>query len=133
MNFLEKALDYLGIKTGQAVRTWSEVSMIPEDKYWDYTSYKWAIKQIPWVYACAHVRASAIASVKWYILDQNNEEIFGEVRDRLMYPNEFYDWHDLIYLTSLYMDLTGNAFWDLDEVNGYGQPAGIFLLDSACM
>jgi HK97 family phage portal protein len=47
--------------------------------------------------------------------------------DLLNHSNTFHNWLELVQLTQLYMDVTGNTFWNVIR-DGYGVPSEIYLL-----
>jgi len=69
-----------------------------------------------WVYACATIRAQKLATISLFLnKKQPNGEMQEiekhEVLDLLYSVNQFCTFYDLIELTSLYLDLAGEAFW----------------------
>jgi HK97 family phage portal protein len=70
----------------------------------------------PWVYVCVQAIASAIASVRYKILDKKTTE---EVKDEKVLaifknPNPHQTWFEFMEATIIYLELVGNTF--LEEV-----------------
>lgn len=70
----------------------------------------------PWVYACVNAIASAIASIPFKILRKGQEikldEESGSVAQFLKQPNPHQTWFELMETTMIYLELTGNCFWE---------------------
>lgn len=69
-----------------------------------------------WVYACVKKRSQEIANIKLRLYQRKNEDEVVEMKkhdvlDLLDRVNEFMTRYDLFELTSIYWDLTGEAFW----------------------
>lgn len=47
--------------------------------------------------------------------------------DLLNYANSYHNWMELVQLTQIYLDVTGNAFWYVER-DEYGVPTEIYLL-----
>lgn len=83
----------------------------------------------PYVYVCARDIAQAAASVKYQILKEGTEltDPNSVIASTLKSPNPHETWKDLIEVTFLHLELSGNAFWELvrDEK---GELIGIYSL-----
>ncbi len=69
-----------------------------------------------WVYACIKKRSQEIANIQLRLYKRKNEDEIEEVKthdilDLLDRVNEFMTRYDLFELTSVFWDLTGEAFW----------------------
>jgi HK97 family phage portal protein len=86
-----------------------------------------------WVYACIRAIAEEIAAMKLQVftLGEENEEIFEhDILDILSAPDENLTGYNLLYKTSAHLELTGNAYWFLHNVNDLmTQPTGITILN----
>ena len=65
----------------------------------------------PYVYRCADLRATAVASLDPVIYDKNNEAIPNHpLLQVLMAPNPLMSWRDLVYTTQIDFSISGNTF-----------------------
>lgn len=71
------------------------------------------------IYAAVYITSNAIAQLPFIFLDENGELAAEEnekvilIRKILQRPNAEQTWTDLIEKTVIYMELTGNAYWEL--------------------
>jgi HK97 family phage portal protein len=75
-----------------------------------------------WVYISVDRVARAVASVRFkvmkYTANGDDQEIFdGELVDFLEAPSTNLTGKDFIYLNTVYKELTGNAFWEIEKKN----------------
>lgn len=85
--------------------------------------YLEAYAKIGAVYACVSLISSSFARVPWHFEDaQGNEARCDDLRRLLRRPNTYMSGLELFEATVTHLELTGDAFWYLSEVDG----AGIF-------
>jgi HK97 family phage portal protein len=82
-----------------------------------------AYGEIGWFHAVVSFIGRGVAEVDWYlnrVQDGESEEITAPhpIKSLLNNPNPFQTGHDLIELTQIYEDLTGEGYWHLDQNNG---------------
>lgn len=99
--------------------------------------YVKAYGEIGWLYACATKRAEGVASANMHLyrLDRQSDrtELFDHPLVKLLNrPNPHTTGYKLDMLTSLYMDLTGEAFW-IVERDRHGQPVELWSANPAYM
>jgi HK97 family phage portal protein len=86
-----------------------------------------------WVYACASKIASSMAKLKLRLYvrkGRDREEIFEHpFLDMLRNVNPFMNRFELLELTTIFLELTGNAYWYIAK-NKLGTPAEIWLMHS---
>ena len=109
----------------------------------DFNSYARVYSTVVWVYTCAWIISSSISGLDWWIIrrgrDGTEEEITeGLAIDLFNSPNEFEDLEELIEMTVLMLELTGNAFWELAGLlptlqTGGMLPVKLFNLESQYM
>lgn len=77
----------------------------------------------PYVYRCADLRATAVASLDPVIYDANDEAIPNHpLLQVLKAPNELMSWRDLVYRTQIDYVINGNAFIvPLTTIKGVGE------------
>jgi len=91
-----------------------------------------------WVYACVSIRARAISGAKFRVYVESGSEELQEVKpghplSRLLKEvNPVDTYREMMYLTSAYQDLTGDAYWYVPK-NGLGVPGEIWVLPSEKM
>jgi HK97 family phage portal protein len=106
-------------------------------KFKDYKSYIEAYR-IGWVRACVQVIAYNAANVSYRLLrtdvdeDEEDAEITASpVLELLERPNPQQTGFELRELMWTDLELTGNAYWALEALNVYGQPAEVYRLNPA--
>jgi len=97
--------------------------------------YLEAYSKIGTVYACVSLIASSFARVAWHFEDaQGNEVRRDDLRQVLRRPNPYLSGLELFEATVTHLELAGNAFWYLSEVDGSGifetDPAGALITDA---
>ena len=77
----------------------------------------------PYVYRCADLRSTAVASLEPVIYDQNDEAIPNHpLLQVLRAPNPLMSWRDLVYRTQIDYVINGNTFIiPLLTINGVGE------------
>lgn len=76
-----------------------------------------AYSEVPWLYSAVSLRATSVAQVRWKVLSVDKKgdtsEVEGnhELKELLDHPNSFQTGHELMYLTQVYRDLTGECYW----------------------
>ncbi|MBA4541971.1 phage portal protein [Thermoactinomyces daqus] len=88
--------------------------------------------RISWVYACVRIIAQSVkrTPLRVYQGKTDNEMESGPLPQILKRPNQFMSGKQLLEGTATWLELHGNAFWYLSEIDGRGQPKEIWLLDS---
>jgi HK97 family phage portal protein len=102
-------------------------------RYNDFKSYLESYKSVPWVRPCVSVIAYNAANVTLRLLRPNvegdDEEITASpLLDLLARPNPRQTQFDLIEKTIMHLELTGNAYWSLEERDARGIPSEIYVL-----
>ena len=82
-----------------------------------------AYGEIGWFHAVVALIGRSIAEVEWTlnrVVDGETEEVTGPSRVKTVMnnPNEFQSGHDLMELTQLYEELTGEGYWHLSKNGG---------------
>jgi len=85
-----------------------------------------------WVYAVVSKISQAVSAVDWRLYTEDSEGNQVEITDGAIYetlkrPNKFTSWQELIELTQIYLELTGEAFWVL-TLNAKGEPTEIWTV-----
>lgn len=76
---------------------------------------------IGWFHACVATIAKSVAEVEWILYEKSNDGTRKEVskphplKDLLNSPNKFQTGHDLIEMTQIYQDCTGEGYWHYDK------------------
>jgi len=96
--------------------------------------YLEAYSKVGTVYACVSLIASSFARVAWHFEDAlGNEVRRDDLRQLLRRPNAGMSGLELFEATVTHLELAGNAFWYLSEVDGSGifqtDPAGALITD----
>jgi HK97 family phage portal protein len=107
----------------------------PAGMFSNTSDYLEAYSKIGTVYACTSLIASSFARVPWHFEDaMGNEVRRDDLRRLLRRPNASMSGLELFEATVTHLELTGNAFWYLSEVDGTGlfeaDPAGVFITDA---
>lgn len=116
----------------KASRPWIEfVSDFKVTKLTDYDSYLRAGTSKLWAsYHAVNTIAKSMVATP-FIVKKKDKKIEDENNPLVKFltePNPFDSWEDIIYLFPFHMKFTGNAYWLKDEVNGKGQPTGVYPL-----
>ena len=125
--FIEKILRKAGyLKTGgRYISLEKDFEYVPEQtgKYRakpisDYTALE-LYQRHPWIYACANLISSSIASLPLLILKKTEKgrELLSpsEIPRVFEIPNQYMSWYDLMEASVLDLELTGRAFWHIDK------------------
>lgn len=91
-----------------------------------------AYSQVSWVYSCVSLIASTLAMTGYKITNSAGKEVASPFADLLLNPNSLMSSYELLEGISSYLELNGNAYLYLSEINGRGQPREIYLLNPAC-
>lgn len=67
----------------------------------------------PWVYVCANAIATAAASVKFELKSGTKTVKPEQVGQFMVKPNPYMTWFDLIEVTFLHLELSGNCYWEI--------------------
>lgn len=107
----------------------------PAGMFSNTADYLEAYSKIGAVYACTSLIASSFARVPWHFEDaQGNEVRRDDLRRLLRRPNDYMSGLELFEATVTHLELAGNAFWYLSEVDGSGifeaDPAGSLITDA---
>ncbi len=104
----------------------------------DYPSFIQTYGTVPWIYTAFWNIATSISSLTWGIykvegdteteLDANHPAI-----QLLTNPNPFDSWADVIEQTMIYLETTGNAYWELSQEQVSGYPIGLYVLETEKM
>lgn len=97
--------------------------------YQDYTVKKTtdeAYKKNAWVFRCVNIKASAFASVQYYV-ERDGERIEGHPIERLLaFPNPQTPAQDSKQLISMWLNLNGEAMWK--KAKGGGRTTELWLI-----
>jgi len=104
----------------------------------DYASFIRTYGAVPWIYTAFWNIATSVSSLSWSIYEVEGDtetelDIQHPLRQLLMNPNPFDSWSDIIELTMIYLETTGNAYWELSEDGTDGIPVGLYVLESEKM
>jgi HK97 family phage portal protein len=100
----------------------------PSGMFSNTGEYLEAYSKIGTVYACTSLIASSFARVHWHFEDAKGNEVRrDDLRQMLRRPNPTMSGLELFEATVTHLELTGNAFWYLSEVDG----SAIFASDAA--
>jgi HK97 family phage portal protein len=92
---------------------------VPSGMFADTANYLEAYSKIGTVYACVSLIASSFARVPWHFEDvQGNDVARDDLRALLRRPNPGMSGLELFEATVTHLELTGNAFWYLSEIDG---------------
>ena len=86
-----------------------------------------------WTYACVRAIAEGMAQMQFKLYRiKNGEKVEVKehaILDLLTYVNDFTSSSELKYLTSSYLELTGNAYWLLEKEKENQEPTAIYVLN----
>jgi len=100
----------------------------PSGMFSNTGEYLEAYSKIGAVYACVSLIASSFARVHWHFEDAKGNEVRrDDLRQILRRPNPTVSGLELFEATVTHLELTGNAFWYLSEVDG----SAIFASDNS--
>jgi HK97 family phage portal protein len=101
----------------------------------DYKTYLEAYKKVFWVRACVSVIAYNCANVEMRLYkratndnDQDEEITASPFLDLMNNPNPDLTRFDLLEKAFTDLELTGNAYWSMEEQNALGQPLELYRL-----
>lgn len=129
---IEVLVEKLSPRTGAVVvgemRTRGK-SIPPPSNYAQYTE---VYEQLVWVYAAVFAIAADAAIVTWELLkrgelvkEEDNDPVFMMLEN----PNEEMTWYDLIEATIIYMELSGNEYWEIGRnVEGSGAARQLYTM-----
>jgi HK97 family phage portal protein len=106
-------------------KTWSllentivALDHVPRDG--DYRAFLNTYAVVPWMYVATWVKATSLASRPLEIMEGPPDEAqvvtTGSVYDLFVEPNEFDSTSDLIEITGIHAELTGNAYWEKNNI-----------------
>lgn len=107
-----------------------------ESRFKDYQSYLEAVKTVPWVFACVSLLAYSFATAPGDLYDENDEPVddpndpFLQVWHR---PNPYQSGMVFKELLAMFIELAGEAYISLENVNAQGQPSELYLPSPARM
>ncbi len=106
-----------------------------ENRFRDLTDYLQAIIQVPWVFACVSLLAYTFASTPWRLMKGKKvvDDPHNPFLQLMAMPNPFMTGFQFKELLSMYMELCGESFIALEEVDGSGQPRELYLPSPARM
>lgn len=102
--------------------------------YYDPADPEMLLK-INWVYACVRIISQSVkrTPLRVYRGDSDIEVATGPLPDILRRPNNFMSGKQLLEATATWLEIHGNAYWYLSELDRRGQPKEIWILDSRNM
>jgi HK97 family phage portal protein len=76
-----------------------------------------------WVYACIYKLGTSTASAPFKIFYENNDGSFSEITKEpefkiFIYPNDWFTRFDFFEATTVYLESTGKAFWEIVKDEG---------------
>ncbi len=110
-------------------------AMNSESRFKDYDSYIRAVKEIPWVFAAVSLIAYSFATAPgdWY----DGDEPITDVNDPLLKlwarPNPRQSGMVFRELMAMYIELAGEAYISLEEMDAGGEPGELYLPNPARM
>lgn len=129
MGFVQKFMDRFRSKGSPL-----DVTSFDAGKPYQYTptTDPTALLAVSWVYSCVRIISQAVkrTPLKVYQGNSDNEARGGPLYDILRRPNPFMSGRQLLEGTQTWLEIHGNAFWYLSELDSRGRPKEIWLLDS---
>jgi len=105
---------------------------IPDPSQENYAKYLETYKEVSWVHSCVNRIAQDIAAAPIQLFDRNDKVVFNHpALELLERVNNFMTKYDLFEWTQASIELTGDAYWYLDDFGGRGIPKTIFPLISS--
>ncbi len=122
---IEKLSPTIGSLVVEELRGYNQGIATPRN----YKEYAEVYTASVWVYASVFAVATGAAIVPWKVSKDGAEVTSTEdkVFQLLSFPNEEAAWYDLIESTFTYLELTGNAYWELSR-NSFGKVTSIYLI-----
>lgn len=115
-------------------------SNLPISRFRTVSDYLDTYAQLSAVYTCTNQIANSIAGLPLTFTDATGKAVAtlgqevakpGSLAYLLENPNPYQDYHELMETTVAHMELTGNAIWLLEDVDGRGRPVAIYPLNPA--
>lgn len=89
--------------------------------------------QIGWLYASVSKISQNVADTEWKAYTKDGKPVENSMAlQRLLTPNPFYSLYEILELTSMYLDLTGKAFWYLAK-DRLGRVSEIWVISPTYM
>lgn len=88
-------------------------------------------QSVTWVFACASLVASELASYDWEVTEPDGtviEEPPEDLDKLLSQPNPRHTYFDFAELVGLDLEIAGNSFWAKDQMNLLNQPLALIRL-----
>jgi HK97 family phage portal protein len=127
-----------GAKAAQAFGFFENPNGIEAHRFDGFASYLAACTKRVWCATRAmDIVANVVLSTDMQVVHRDAEKrkkkkpvrINPDLSRLLAYPNKHDTISQLLYLWVAHMKFTGNAYWFLDNINGYGQPEAIYALN----
>ena len=119
--FAQKAMQFI-----------ERISHLKIHKFVDYESYLRADTEKVWAtFRACHLVAGVLLKTQYQIIDQKGMPVVKvdpNLARLFQDPNPWDSWEELVYVWTHHMKVTGNAYWYKDEMNGRGQPTGLYPL-----
>ena len=143
-NLLDKLFSWFK-RTPREHKQSSVTSWVPlwQDKtpVWSSKNFKaFAVegyKKVVWVYACVREIATSVSSIPWSLYRKQREQD-GKIKlveveqhallDLLKRPNRWMSGQEFFEGCITYLNLAGNAYWELAALDGQKRPSEIYLL-----
>lgn len=112
--------------------SWAELGMpdtsrLPAPDQRPYEKYLKAYADAEWVYTCVSRISQDVAAAPIVLFDKNGEVIENHPSLDLLYKvNGQMTRYDLFEWTQAGLELTGNAYWKLDQITGRGVPQSLW-------
>ncbi len=107
-----------------------------ESKFKDYQSYLEAIKTVPWVFACVSLLSYSFATAPGDLYDEN-DEVVEDANDPFLQvwskPNKFQSGMVFKELMGMFIELAGEAYITLENMDANGVPSELYLPSPARM
>lgn len=108
-----------------------------ESKFKDYQSYLEAIKTVPWVYAAVSLLAYSFATAPGDLVDVDTDDPIEDPHDPFLQiwsrPNPNQSGMVFRELMGMFIELAGEAYISMEEMDAGGQPHELYLPSPARM
>jgi HK97 family phage portal protein len=110
-------------------------AMSAESRFKDYDSYIRAVKEIPWVFASVSLLAYSFATAPgdWYEGDEPITDIHDPLLRLWARPNPRQSGMVFRELMAMYIELAGEAYISLEDMDAAGEPGEMYLPSPARM
>lgn len=105
----------------------------------DYASFaREGYKKVVWVYACVREIATSVSGIPWVLYEKRRSNEDGKVHlvevedhpvlDLIQRPNPWMSGQEFFEGWATFLNLAGNAYWELAELDSQKRPKELYLL-----